>query len=216
MRAALSLTVALVIQLAVWVPPAQAQPPCRFVLGFVSLRESVGAQKVGQCLEDEHFNLENGNAEQRTAGGLLVWRKADNFTACTDGSTTWVNGPNGVQSRMNSERFAWERDPAQPTGPAVATSPSTMTPSAAAVAPATTTTTSPIPPQTPTPAPVPTARPPLLTDALRVRCVIVASNAMQGIPPSGSSNQMQASILDMCLAAASDAGEPGVACVDSS
>ena len=44
-------------------------------------------------------------------GGLLVWRKADNFTAFTDGGTTWVNGPNGLQSRPNGERFSWENDP---------------------------------------------------------------------------------------------------------
>lgn len=93
------------------VPPIFAQPTCRFVLGFAALRDMVGTQKVGDCLEDEHFNLGNGNAEQRTTGGLLVWRKVDNFTAFTDGGTTWVNGPNGLQSRPNNERFSWERDP---------------------------------------------------------------------------------------------------------
>jgi len=96
---------------------------CRFVLGFAALRELVGAQKVGDCLEDEHFNLENGNSEQRTTGGLLVWRKIDNFTAFTDGGTTWINGPNGLQSRPNSERFSWERDPVQTGGPTAAASP---------------------------------------------------------------------------------------------
>src|SRR5687767_13811401 len=94
-------------------PASAQQPACRFVLGFNTLRELVGTQKVGACLEDEHFNLENGNAEQRTSGGLLVWRKVDNFTAFTDGGTTWVNGPNGLQSRPNNERFAWEKDPVQ-------------------------------------------------------------------------------------------------------
>src|SRR6187431_2873486 len=93
--------------------PTEAQS-CRFVLGFENLRNLVGATKVGECLENEHFNDENGNAEQRTSGGLLVWRKIDNFTAFTDGGTSWVNGPNGLQSRPNSERFSWEKDPAQP------------------------------------------------------------------------------------------------------
>lgn len=91
--------------------PSEAQEPCKFVLGFAALRDLVGAQKVGACLEDEHFNLENGNAEQRTSGGLLVWRKVDNFTAFTDGGTSWINGPNGLQTRPNSERFSWEKDP---------------------------------------------------------------------------------------------------------
>src|SRR5215216_6784858 len=101
--------------------PVAAQPSCRFVLGFATLRDLVGAAKVGDCLEDEHFNLENGNAEQRSSGGLLVWRKIDNFTAFTDGGTTWVNGPNGLQNRPNIERFAWESDPVQPVTAGVQT-----------------------------------------------------------------------------------------------
>jgi hypothetical protein len=38
----------------------------------------------------------------------MVWRKADNWTAFTDGSTTWISGPNGVQERGNDQRFPWE------------------------------------------------------------------------------------------------------------
>ena len=45
---------------------------------------------------------------QQTANGLLVWRKADNFTAFTDGYRSWIAGPYGVQARLNSERFFWE------------------------------------------------------------------------------------------------------------
>ena len=33
------------------------------------------------------------------------------FTAFTDGYHTWVNGPNGVQERLNSQRFAWQANP---------------------------------------------------------------------------------------------------------
>jgi hypothetical protein len=90
---------------------AQAQPACRFVLGFATLRTLVGPEIVGDCLEDERFNPTNGNAEQPTTGGLLVWRQADNWTAFTDGHWTWINGPFGVQRRLNGERFAWEQDP---------------------------------------------------------------------------------------------------------
>src|SRR5204863_3884925 len=50
----------------------------------------------------------NGDALQSTAGGMLVWRKVDNWTAFTDGATTWINGPFGVQSRPNDQRFDWE------------------------------------------------------------------------------------------------------------
>lgn len=111
--------------------PAQAQESCRFVLGFAALRESIGPQKVGTCLENERFNDENGNAEQRTSGGLLVWRKVDNFTAFTDGGTTWIAGPNGLQSRPNADRFSWEKDP--PSAPrAAAANPGTTPPAATA------------------------------------------------------------------------------------
>ncbi len=63
---------------------------------------------VGQPLENEHYGA-NGDSLQQTTKGLLVWRKADNWTAFTDGSTTWINGPFGLQSRPNTDRFDWEK-----------------------------------------------------------------------------------------------------------
>ena len=51
-----------------------------------------------------------GDSVQQTTGGLLVWRKADNWTAFTDGYRTWINGPNGLQQRLNTQRFEWEAD----------------------------------------------------------------------------------------------------------
>ena len=53
----------------------------------------------------------HGDALQRTVNGLLVWRKADNWTAFTDGSQSWVNGPLGLQQRSNDQRFWWEANP---------------------------------------------------------------------------------------------------------
>jgi uncharacterized protein YkwD len=79
---------------------------CQFVSGFKALHELDPAD-VGDCLGDQAYAA-NGDAQQRTTRGLLVWRKADNFTAFTDGFRTWVNGPYGLQKRLNSERFAWE------------------------------------------------------------------------------------------------------------
>jgi len=104
--------------------------------------------------------LENGNAEQRTSGGLLVWRKVDNFTAFTDGGTSWINGPNGWQSRPNSERFSWEKDPVQPaSGPAApGAPPSGSLPSAPAPTATQRTTSNP-----PASAPTATPRPPTAT-----------------------------------------------------
>lgn len=89
-----------------------AAPPgdtatCRFILGFAALRARVPGQ-VGQCLQDEQHNPANGDGVQRTTGGLLVWRKADNWTAFTDGYRSWVAGPYGLERRLNAERFPWE------------------------------------------------------------------------------------------------------------
>lgn len=90
-----------------------AQAGCQFVLGFAAVRALLLSQ-VGQCQENQQTNVQNGDAYQRTTGGLLVWRKADNWTAFTDGHRTWINGPNGLQQRLNSERFRWEGDAGAP------------------------------------------------------------------------------------------------------
>jgi hypothetical protein len=87
-------------------PVAQADS-CRFVLGFATLASMI-PQQVGQCLENEQHNPANGDGLQHTTNGLLVWRKADNHTAFTNGSLTWVNGPHGLQERLNGQHFAWE------------------------------------------------------------------------------------------------------------
>lgn len=93
--------------------PAEAQVGgCVFTLGFATLREMILAQYgdiVGQCLENEWHNAFNGDALQQTTGGLMVWRKADNWTAFTNGYLTWVNGPCGLQWRPNAKRFPWEQ-----------------------------------------------------------------------------------------------------------
>jgi predicted peptidase len=87
--------------------PVLAQPQPQFVLGFKTLADMI-PDIVGQPLENEHFNPQNGDALQMTTHGLLVWRKADNWTAFTDGATTWVDGPYGLQGRPDDTRFAWE------------------------------------------------------------------------------------------------------------
>jgi len=109
--ATLAVTVALGLGLsaaAAAALPLEQAAGCRFTLGFAALREQVGAAAVGDCLEDERHDGVTGDALQRTTGGLLVWRKSDNWTAFTDGARTWLAGPNGLQSRPNSQRFAWE------------------------------------------------------------------------------------------------------------
>lgn len=85
----------------------RAQPAPEFKLGFKVLAELI-PEVVGQPLENEH-HAANGDSLQQTTAGLLVWRKVDNWTAFTDGATTWVNGPMGLQQRLNEARFNWER-----------------------------------------------------------------------------------------------------------
>jgi plastocyanin len=86
--------------------PAPAAAPCQFILGFSTLAGAL-PQQVGKCVDDQ-ASAPNGDALQHTSGGLLVWRKSDNWTAFTDGYHTWVNGPNGIQERLNTARFPWE------------------------------------------------------------------------------------------------------------
>ncbi len=101
-------------------PASVVAAECQFVLGFKTLRDLIGHDIVGECLENERYAA-NGNSEQPTTGGLLVWLKADNWTAFTDGYRTWINGPNGLAQRLNTERFAWEADYAPDGGIATPT-----------------------------------------------------------------------------------------------
>lgn len=108
MRIRLALLVA-VVGLLCASQPAFAQD-CAFRLGFKALRDLV-PDVVGDCLENEQHSPATGITQQRTTNGRLIWRKADNWTGFTDGQRTWINGPEGLQQRLNGERFPWE-DPA--------------------------------------------------------------------------------------------------------
>lgn len=77
-----------------------------FRMGFKALADQI-PQVAGQPIENEHWG-DNGDSLQRTTNGLMAWRKADNWTAFTNGARTWVNGPEGVVERGNEERFEWE------------------------------------------------------------------------------------------------------------
>lgn len=91
-----------------WATPVAAEAAgCQYVLGFAALHDLL-PNVIGGCLENEQHNPANGDGVQHTTNGLLVWRKADNWTAFTNGYETWVNGPYGVQHRLNTQHFAWE------------------------------------------------------------------------------------------------------------
>ncbi len=96
--------------LAASASPAAAQQSgaCQFILGFATLH-NLDTEDVGDCL-DNQTSQANGDAHQDTSKGLMAWRKADNWTAFTNGYRTWINGPGGLVTRLNTERFPWEAD----------------------------------------------------------------------------------------------------------
>ncbi|MGE5617648.1 MAG: hypothetical protein ACM3US_00130 [Sphingomonadaceae bacterium] len=85
-----------------------AQTVPEFRMGFAALASLI-SEVVGQPISDEQFNPQTGESSQLTTEGLMVWRKADNVTAFTDGHTTTLQGPFGLQQRPNDTLFAWER-----------------------------------------------------------------------------------------------------------
>ena len=87
---------------------------CSFQLGFKALHDLIPAV-VGDCLDDEQHNPATGITQQSTTNGQLTWRKADNWTGFTDGQRTWINGPQGLQQRLNGERLPWESALPAPT-----------------------------------------------------------------------------------------------------
>jgi hypothetical protein len=90
---------------------------CRFSPGFAELRSLLGPDRVGDCIGPPQ-DSPNGDVTQQTTKGTLVWRKVDGIVGFTDGVTTWLNGPNGVQGRPNHQRLQWEVQGSSPGGPA--------------------------------------------------------------------------------------------------
>lgn len=118
MREFPALILAGLLSLAFFAPSADA---AEFRFGFASMASQIGAI-AGSPIENE-WHSSNGDGMQRTTTGLMVWRKADNWTAFTNGSRTWINGPHGVQERSNEERFPWEYDDRKAAGQAIAHAP---------------------------------------------------------------------------------------------
>ena len=88
----------------------QAEAACDFSQGFATMRDLVGAAVVGECRENERQNPGNGNAEQRTVNGILVFRALDGRLLFSTETRTWINGPDGLADRPNNQRFPWEGD----------------------------------------------------------------------------------------------------------
>ena len=79
---------------------------CSYSMGFAAL-DTMIPDTVGGCLTNP-YQISNGNTVQETVGGLLSWNPSDNLPEFTNGSTTWVLGPVGLQSRANSTKFPYE------------------------------------------------------------------------------------------------------------
>ena len=173
------LLVAMVLALVVVVVPAASvhSAECFFDSGFKTLHDLI-PDIVGSCTTNEMHNPENGDGLQLTTGGLLVWRKVDNWTAFTNGVTTWINGPFGLQSRPNGERFPWEAA-AAPAPSSPAPTPSTAVPTLTPV-PAQT----PLPGQTPEPAPTPELAPTPPGAVALVQQAIADAAKRTGVDPS--------------------------------
>ncbi|GEM_PF-3059517 len=90
-------------------PLALAEASCQFVLGFKALHD-LDSLDIGECQDNQFLGNANGDQWQHTSKGLMVWRKADNWTAFTNGYQTWINGPAGLARRLNTELFPWEGD----------------------------------------------------------------------------------------------------------
>ena len=89
--------------------PARAEG-CSFSLGFAALHHLI-PRRVGRCLTNAGYDPGLGEVLQYTTGGVLIWRKADNWTGFTDGYRTWVLGPHGLQQRLSTQRVSWEATP---------------------------------------------------------------------------------------------------------
>lgn len=107
------LTFALVLLLGVGVPsaPALAQSSCGFQGGFATIATAIPSN-VGACIDNPTTNTDTGDSVQHATGGVFVYRKADNSTSFSDGSTTWLIDQNGnVVSRPANQAFSWEFNP---------------------------------------------------------------------------------------------------------
>ena len=104
-RLAVAMTVVVMLLGAAGPPPLAWAQTCKFQSGFKLLHDLL-PDIVGECLENEQWVVEG--TRQRTTGGLLVWRRADNWTAFTDGYRTWSIGPRGLHQQSNAASFGWQ------------------------------------------------------------------------------------------------------------
>jgi len=99
--------------LSAWPVMAQTSA-CQVAPVFLMLRDLIGRDRMGDCISGV-IRSESGDYNQPTTRGMLTFRPSDLIVAYSDGQTTWLYGPNGLESRPTSTRLPWEG-----TGTAVA------------------------------------------------------------------------------------------------
>lgn len=103
--------------------PADAQAGgCQLAPVFVMLRDLVGRERIGECVGLVVRN-DAGELSQQTTLGMMTFRPNDMVALFSDGQTTWLYGPRGLESRPSTSRLAWEAGgaPAPNSGSAAAT-----------------------------------------------------------------------------------------------
>lgn len=91
---------------SVWPVLAQTTT-CQLAPVFLMLRDLIGRERVGECIGPMMRN-EGGDINQATTRGMLTFRTTDLVTAFSDGQTTWLFGPSGLESRPTGTRLPWE------------------------------------------------------------------------------------------------------------
>ena len=87
--------------------PRPSSAACTLVPQAARLEISLERRTVGACTSAP-VPAPNGDIVQPTTTGLVVVRASDGRAAFTDGVRTWIDGPSGIQRRMNGDRFSWE------------------------------------------------------------------------------------------------------------
>ncbi len=124
-RIPLAIAVASLIA-ATLIAPASAAPHCspgqepEFVFGFAHLKTLLG-DKMGDPIECEHANPENGDTLQSTTTGLAFYRKSTNTPTFTNGWDHWAWTAEGL--------VYWTGSAVDPPGSAAPVSPSEPEPS---------------------------------------------------------------------------------------
>ena len=101
---------ALAVAPILWVAALQeptASAACVLVPQAAGLERGLERRTIGACTSAP-ATAPNGDVVQPTTTGLIVVRVLDGHAAFTDGVRTWVDGPSGIQRRMNGDRFDWE------------------------------------------------------------------------------------------------------------